>query len=200
VSHEKSDANSAMGMGPGSGSDREELHHRRIDMRGYRRRDGLYEVEGRVTDRKPEEFVPLNGSRRFAAGTPIHDMGVRIVFDESMVVHEIHTFTEAAPYDECPQGGRALQVLKGLRLGGGWGKEVRSRLGGEKSCTHLMELLLPLATVAYQSMSMVNRARPLALDPTGRPMKIDSCYAYGAQRSLVRELWPQYYRPADPAE
>lgn len=29
---------------------REELHFRRIDMRGYRRSDDLYEVEGRVTD------------------------------------------------------------------------------------------------------------------------------------------------------
>ena len=36
---------------------REELHFRRIDMRGYRRSDGLLEVEGRVTDRKPTDFT-----------------------------------------------------------------------------------------------------------------------------------------------
>jgi len=41
-----------------SGVAREELHFRRIDMRGYRRSDGLYEVEGRVTDVKPRDFAP----------------------------------------------------------------------------------------------------------------------------------------------
>ena len=38
---------------------REEIHHCRIEMRGFRRSDGLYEVEGRVTDRKPR--FPLAG-------------------------------------------------------------------------------------------------------------------------------------------
>ena len=35
---------------------REELHFRRIDMRGWRRSDGLYEVEGRVIDHKPNVY------------------------------------------------------------------------------------------------------------------------------------------------
>ena len=74
-------------MNPSSPSDaaatREELHFRRIDMRGYRRSDGLYEVEGRVTDRKTTEFRPLVGHRHVPPGEPIHDMGVRIVFEDN---------------------------------------------------------------------------------------------------------------------
>jgi Protein of unknown function (DUF2889) len=174
---------------------REELHFRRIDMRGYRRSDGLYEVEGRVTDRKPHDFEPLLGSKRVPAQEPLHDMGVRIVFDEQMLVHEIHTFTEAAPYAICPDGGQALQSLKGLRMTGGWSQAVRERLSGARSCTHLMQLLMPLATVAFQSLSAVRRAEPLRRAADGRPVKIDSCYAYGAGRELVREHWPEFYRP-----
>jgi hypothetical protein len=174
---------------------REELHFRRVDMRGYRRSDGLYEVEGRVTDRKPHDFELLLGSKRVLAQEPLHDMGVRIVFDEQMLVHEVHTFTEAAPYAICSGGGEALQSLKGLRMTGGWSQAVRERLSGARSCTHLMQLLMPLATVAFQSLSSVRRAEPLRRDADGRPVKINSCYAYGAGRELVREHWPEFYRP-----
>ena len=174
---------------------REELHFRRIDMRGYRRSDGLFEVEGRVTDRKPNDFVPFSGNRRVPAGEPIHDMGVRLVYDQQLRVHDVHTFTSAAPYAHCPEGGRALQSLKGLRMASGWSREVRSRLGGERSCTHLMELLIPMATTAFQSLSALGFTRVERLDVTGRPTKIDSCYAYGAQRELVQRRWPEFYRP-----
>jgi len=40
---------------------RNELHFRRIDIRGFRRSDGLFEVEGRVVDRKPHDFEPIFG-------------------------------------------------------------------------------------------------------------------------------------------
>jgi hypothetical protein len=179
---------------------REEMHFRRIDMRGYQRSDGLFEVEGRVTDRKAADFNTLIGDRSVPAGEALHDMGVRIVFDEQMLVHDITTFTDAAPYDICPLGGLALQSLKGLRMTSGWGKEVRNRLSGARSCTHLMELLSPLATVAFQSLSTIRRTVPERLDPTGRPLKIDSCYAYGAERELVRERWPKHYRPRSTVE
>jgi DUF2889 family protein len=177
---------------------REELHFRCIDMRGFRRGDGLYEIEGRVTDRKPHDFVPISGGRQVPANEPIHDMGVRLVFDDELVVRGIETFTNASPYAHCPEGGRALQSLTGLRMTSGWSRNVRSRLGGARSCTHLMELLIPMATAAFQSLSSVARSRPQQVDVTGRPTKIDSCYAYGAQREIVRWRWPEYYRPAPP--
>lgn len=179
---------------------REELHFRRIDMRGYRRSDGLFEVEGRVTDRKPHDFTPFSGGRKVAAQEPIHDMGVRLVYDEHLRVHDVDTFTNAAPYAQCPEGGRALKSLVGLRMTSGWTREVRNHLGGARSCTHLMELLIPMATTAFQSLSALGFTRIERLDATGRPTKIDSCYAYGAQREIVRRRWPEYYRPPPPDE
>lgn len=178
-----------------AGVAREELHFRRIDMRGWRRGDGLYEIEGHIVDRKPHEFVHPHG-RTVPAHEPVHDMGVRIVFDVDMRVHEVHTFTNSAPYAPCPEGGRALQSLVGLRMAGGWNKEVRSRLAGARSCTHLMEILGPMATTAFQSLGYLRVAAPDRLDADGRPLQIDSCYAYGAGRELVLKRWPQFHRPA----
>lgn len=186
------------GAGPPDES-REELHWRRIDMRAFRRKDGLYEVEGRMTDRKPHAFEPWSGGgRSVPANEPIHDMGVRILFDENLLVRNITTFSDAYPYDVCQSGGESLQRLKGLRMTSGWGREVRERVGGEHSCTHLRELLLPLATVAYQALGQVYRERPLRLDASGRPVKINSCFAYADTGPLVQGLWPQFYRHSEP--
>jgi hypothetical protein len=173
---------------------RTELHTRRIEMRGYERSDGLFEIEGRVNDRKPVD-VTVRGGHTVAANQSIHDMGVRLVFDRDMVVREVHTFTDASPYAVCPEGGRALQAMKGVKLSSGWSRAVRERLAGAASCTHLKELLIPMATAAFQSMIKVRAQRPEPLDANGRPLKIDSCYAYSAESELVQRLWPQFHRP-----
>ena len=175
--------------------EREELHSRCIDMRGFRRSDGLFEVQGRVVDRKTYDFTIRNWDRIIPAHQPIHDMGISLVFDDKMIVQEIQTFTDAAPYAICPDGGKPLQTIKGLRIGNGWIREVRSRLGGAKSCTHLMELLFPMATTAMQTMSVLRENQPDELDESGHPLKIDTCYAYAAEGNLVKQRWPNFYRP-----
>ena len=42
---------------------RDELHLRRIELRGYRRADGLYDVEARMVDTKTHELT-LEGGRK----------------------------------------------------------------------------------------------------------------------------------------
>ena len=107
-----------------------------------------------------------------------------------MIVRGIETFTDSAPYPDCWQGGLALQALQGLCIGSGWTRAVRERLPASHTCTHLRELLLPLASAAYQALTEHRRLRPEAVDIQGKPIKIDSCYAYGSTRSLVRRRWP----------
>ncbi len=175
------------------GLTREALHTRRIEMRACKRSDGLFEVEGRVTDRKPFDFKSPNGTKVVPAGEPVHDMGVRLVFDADMLVHDVSAFTSSAPYDACFLAPETLQSIKGLRIAGGWGSEVRKRLGGAQSCTHLMDLLLPMATTAYQALVMVRAGRSDALNAQGVPVKIDSCWAYASDGEVVRRKWPAYY-------
>ncbi|EMH3354943.1 DUF2889 domain-containing protein, partial [Burkholderia multivorans] len=74
---------------------REEIHHRQIDMRGYRRSDGLFEVTACLTDRKPVDFTPPGDARMIAAHAPIHDLGVTLVFDGDMIVRAVSTFIKS---------------------------------------------------------------------------------------------------------
>ncbi|MFZ4756725.1 MAG: DUF2889 domain-containing protein [Burkholderiaceae bacterium] len=167
--------------------DRTPLHHRAIEVRGWRRRDGMFEVEATLTDTKaePAPWVRADGV--------LHHMQVRLVFDESMTVRDVVACTDASPYPVCPDAAPGLAVLKGLSMASGWSRTVRERLGGVKGCTHLVELLGPMATTAFQTLAPLRMAAPDVLDASGRPRKIDSCQAYAAQGELVRVRWPEHH-------
>jgi len=175
-----------------SSPDRTELHLRRIEMKGYRRNDGLYEIDGRVTDTKSEQ-VTLDERGPVPPGEPIHDMWVRLVVDEDLVVKDLLAVTDSSPYDVCREAVAPMARIIGERIKPGWSNMVKSRLGGAQGCTHLMELLLPLATAAYQTIQPVRLRRPDPLDASGRPQKIDSCYAFAANREVVARRWPQFH-------
>ncbi len=179
---------------------RKELHFRRIEMRGWERSDGLYEVEGHVTDQKPYVFTAVSGGKVVPAGEHIHDMGVKLVIDLEMQVLEVSTFTTSAPYHDCMSAGTALQSLKGQRIASGWSSEVRRLLGGAQCCTHLMEILIPMGTAAFQSLTMIRQAQPDKLRANGTPAKVDSCYAYAANREIVMKRWPDFYTGSKEAE
>ena len=174
--------------------EREELHCRTIEMRGYRRSDGDYEIEGRVTDVKTRAIQPQGCDAPMPAGVPIHDMSVRLVVDEFLVVKDVVAVTDGYPFPDCPHAAGSLAALKGARIAAGWTARVKGLLGRE-SCTHLVEILIPMATTAFQTLAEVRFARGDELDAVGRPVRIDSCYAYSEARELVRRRWPAFHKP-----
>lgn len=172
---------------------REERHVRRIECRGFRRADGLWDIEAHMVDTRAVETDHSWGGR-IAAGEAVHDMWVRLTLDDGLLVHDVEAVIDRNPYPPCPQAAPSLAVLKGHRIAPGWSLLVRKLLGGAKSCTHLVELLMPIATTAYQTMAPERRAHELAAGaPAARPGKIDSCYAYSAQREVVARFWPEFY-------
>jgi hypothetical protein len=169
------------------------LHTRRIEMTGYERDDGLYEVEGRLLDTKTTPFKMGDGST-LNPGEPLHQMWIRLVYDEQMLVHDVFSGVDFAPYGECSNAPAALQKLRGLSMKTGWSQEIRSRLGGALGCTHLTQMLQPMATTAFQTLSAIRLSRPSPLDAAGRPYKIDSCWTFSAAGDVVKRRWPQFAR------
>jgi hypothetical protein len=171
---------------------REELHLRRYELRGYRRRDGLYDIESRMTDTKSKALT-LQSGRVVEKGEPIHDMWIRVVVDDDLHVVDVVAATDSSPFGICREATATLQTIKGMRIAAGWTMAVKGKLAGKKGCTHLTEMLLPLATVAFQTLAPARLAKPPAVDANGRPRKIDTCYAYASDREVVLERWPQFY-------
>jgi hypothetical protein len=172
---------------------REELHIRTIEMRGFRREDGLFDIDGRVIDRKAYAFVRPASSEATPPFAPLHDLWLRLTVDEDLVVRDIVAVSDATPHEVCRGAVAPMHVMIGERIKAGWSNVVKSKLGGAVGCTHLMELLMPLATAAYQTIAPVRAPRPAVLDRSGRPVKIDSCYAYASHTPVVKVLWPEHY-------
>ena len=170
---------------------RDELHLRRVEMRGYRRHDGLYDIEAHITDTKSKNLAL--SEKTVPAGMPIHDMWLRLVVDEELTVHDVVAVIDASPFPICPEATEALASIKGLRIGAGWSRAVKERLSRTENCTHLAELLMPLATTAYQTLAPLRHSRPARVDANGRPAQIDSCYAYSSKREVVMRRYPQHH-------
>lgn len=171
---------------------RRHLHTRRLVMEGYQRPDGLFDIEGHLTDTKPYSFDNFDRGR-VEAGEPLHGMWIRLTVDEDMVIRACEAVSDHTPYAICPQVAPNFARLAGVTIGPGFTRAVKERLGGVEGCTHLREMLAQMATVAYQTMHPVRRRQreQQADDPT-RPVIIGSCYAYAPDSPVVERQWPAF--------
>jgi hypothetical protein len=173
-------------------SPREALHDRVVHCRGYRRADGLWDIEGRMVDTKTYGF-PNHDRGEIKAGEPLHEMWVRVTIDDDFLIHAVEASTEFGPFNVCGDIAPAFSALAGLRIGAGFQREVRERLGGVKGCTHLIELFGPLATTAYQTLFPVREKKAAEDAGRSRPKVIDTCHALAADGEVVKRQWPRFH-------
>ena len=170
--------------------ERELTHTRRVRFEGYRRADGLWDIEGHLTDIKNHDFTLQTGVRR--AGLPVHDMWVRLTIDTTLNVVDAIAVSDAVPYPGgCDTIGPAYAKLIGLNLMDGFRKKVRERLGGIHGCTHISEMLEFFPTAAIQTFAGERSEAPG--DGT-KPFQIDQCHALASGSQTVRTLYPKWYR------
>jgi hypothetical protein len=173
---------------------REPLHTRRIECRGYRREDGLWDIEGHLVDTKAYAFTNRHRGE-IRPGMALHEMWIRLTLDDHMTVRQVEAVTDAGPFSICGEIAPAFRKLEGLTIGRGWTKKVRDLLGGTAGCTHLVELLGPVATTAFQTM-FSERERQRRASTTGaktKPRPLDSCHALRSDGPVVKEQWPEFY-------
>lgn len=172
------------------------LHHdRQVECRGYLREDGLWDIEGHLVDTKGYGFANRDRGGRIEAGEPLHEMWLRLTVDSHMLIHDVEAVIDASPFNICPRIGPAFEVLKGLSIGPGWRRAVRNKLGGVNGCTHLVELLQPMATTAFQTIHGPRQSPGDKADPKQKPVILDSCHALSADSEVVRDFWPDFYQP-----
>jgi len=172
---------------------REHLHTRDIEMRGYRRADGLWDIEGHLTDVKSYGF--RNDWRgEIGPGTPIHDMWIRLTVDDALTVQDIEVATDASPFRICPEVAPNFAAVKGLTIGPGWNRRIKELLRGRQGCTHLVEMLGALATVAIQTQVREREKRAATeAGPPKRPVFLDSCHALASDGEVAKRFWPAFY-------
>jgi hypothetical protein len=128
------------------------------------------------------------------AGDPVHEMTIRLTVDDRLNIKAAEAFTRRSPYDVCPSAAWAFRSLEGLRIKGGWMNQVKERYGRAKGCTHLLEMLYPIGTTAFQTIFSYREQKLLeqgmsegeAHRRKGPP--INSCYAFAADSPVVARL------------
>lgn len=175
---------------------RSEVHTRSLALHVYRREDGLFDIEGHLVDVKPIS-VAFHNSRR-SAGEPVHDLWLRITIDRTLEVRSAEAKMDVGAYPYCAGAEPNFANLAGLRIGAGWNRAVRERVGGGLGCTHLVEMLSQMATTALQAVWSEDGADPEnAENPSDRSLRdgmIDSCYTYRGDSQFVKLHFPRHYQ------
>ncbi|GAA4414397.1 DUF2889 domain-containing protein [Quisquiliibacterium transsilvanicum] len=177
---------------------RRHLHTRSIVCEGFRRDDGLWDIEAQIVDTKTYGYEePDRGLRN--PGDPVHHMAVRLTLDDRMVVQGVEVSMPATPYTTCLTAAPAYQGLIGRQVGLGWRRAVNECVGGTRGCTHVRELLFPMATVAFQTMggwkekeTGTENLDDVPANASGRPYFLDGCKSWAVDGPVVARLHPQF--------
>ena len=170
--------------------ERELTHTRRVRYEGYKRSDGLWDIEAHLLDTKNHDYQLKTGVRR--AGQPIHDMWLRITIDRNLTILDAQASMDAVPYPGgCENITDAYRKLIGLSLVRGFRKRVWEALGTVNGCTHLTEMLAGLPTAAIQTFAgEMSEERA----DGSKPFQLDQCHALETSTETVKQWYPKWYR------
>ena len=167
---------------------REPSHQRSITVRSYERSDGLWDLEGQLTDVWPEDLAIATGTLR--AGRPMHSMWLRLTVDRSATIVAAEAASDAGPYGPaCAAITPDYGQLVGVKIAGGYRDAIRRLFGRTAGCTHLNELAGVMGSAAMQALWGV-----MTHDPDAKPMSIDGCHALKSSGAQVARFFPRWYR------
>lgn len=169
---------------------RERLHLRRVSYEGFRRVDGLFDIEAHLTDHKDRDYTLAMGTRN--KDIPVHNMWARVTIDRRFEVIDMEAVTDEMPYPgQCNRIALEYKKLIGSNLLKGFRKAIAENMGGVKGCTHLSELLGYLPTAAVQTFAgFKNEAESVA---GKKPFQLDSCHALATDTETVRVYYPKWF-------
>jgi hypothetical protein len=169
--------------------ERELRHTRRVRFEGYKRSDGLWDIEAHLSDIKSHDNPMKTGVRR--AGQPIHEMWLRLTIDRHLTILDACASSDAVPYPGgCETIAPAYKRLVGLNLARRFRKEVKRLFGEVKGCTHLTEMLVGFPTAAIQTFA---GEMPEEHEDGRRPFQLDQCHALDTSGETVKKWYPKWY-------
>jgi len=169
-------------------------HKRAIEVDAYKRDDGMWDLDARITDVKAHDIALASGLR--PGGLPVHDLKLRITINRDLVIVDAEAASDAVPYPGfCDTIGPAYKKLIGLSLMRHFRLHLKDRLSGVLGCTHLTELAQALPTAAIQAFADDEfEARDGAGDPgeAQKPFEIDRCHALRSDGPAVARYYPRW--------
>ena len=169
-------------------------HTRVVTCHGYRRDDDLWDIEGRIVDTKPYRFKNRDRGGWIEADEALHDMSIRLTLTLDLEVVDVDAVIDASPYNYCKSAMDMARNLIGLRIAPGWSDKSKRAMGANRGCTHLTELLGPVATTAIQTIASEWIRRSEGSVDKRPPAFLNSCHSYADTSPVVKLQWPEFYR------
>jgi hypothetical protein len=130
----------------------EKLHTRKIEVTTYAYDGQRIIVEGRLKDDRFQESYTATGET-FPKGA-IHHMAIRLLLNCSdLLIEDVEVDMIAVPRVVCRETIDCLASIKGLTITKGFTSKVKKIAGGNKGCTHLVELLTAMAPAIVQGFA-----------------------------------------------
>ncbi len=174
----------------------DKAHERTITVATYPAGDDRVIVEGRLVDRRLKDYYLVTGEKRDAG--EIHHMVIRILVEiAGFTIEDIEVELVATPRDECAEVQGSLDVIRGEKITKGFSSRMRSLLGGTKSCTHLLTLLISMGPAALQGIFSSRAQKPMEMasfisdpDRTRFFMKtlLNTCYVWREDGPALKKL------------
>ncbi len=149
-------------MGSISDLKKGKVHTRSIDVTIYDGDDHRIVVEGTLKDDRfhetyilPHTVIPIGA---------IHHISVYMLVNFSTsVIEDVEVDLKYVPLDVCWETSKSLEPIKGLSVTKGFTQKLKKLVGGAKSCTHILELLVAMAPAIRQGIITATSRQPRAL-------------------------------------
>jgi len=157
------------------------LHARNIEVSTFAYDAQRIVVEGILKDDRFQEAHFMTGE--VAPSGVVHHMAIRLLVNcSNLLIEEVEVDLMTVPMEICRETIDSLACIKGLTITKGFTLKVKKLAGGNKGCTHLLELLQAMAPAAFQGFASHQSQKPSAFDPdrAGKVLQLltNTCHAW----------------------
>ncbi|MRX27588.1 DUF2889 domain-containing protein [Kangiella sp. HZ709] len=168
------------------------IHQRRIHPNAYLRQDGLWDIEANLTDDKAYPFPTLQRGV-LPVGELVHDIWLRLTVNNELVIQAAEAKLLTTPFVRCPAIETNVERLVGLKIESGWTQKAKEQIGSVAGCSHIVELLRPMATTAIQAIYPYLTFEQDGTFPITEGL-INSCYGFAADGDVIEVLAPGKFK------
>jgi hypothetical protein len=139
------------------------VHTRKIEISSYDYDEQRIIVEGVLKDDRFQDSYGITGEK-FPKGV-IHHMAIRLLVNcSNLMIEDFNVEPISLPHEACRETFDCLAAIKGMTITRGFTLKIKKMAGGERGCTHLVELLLAMAPTVVQGAAAHQSQKMLSFD------------------------------------
>ena len=167
------------------------VHTRNIEVTTYDYDGQRIIVEGFLRDDRFQESHVITGET--VPGGVVHHMAIRLLVNcSNLLIEDVDVDLIVVPRELCRETIDCLALIKGLTITKGFTSKVKKLAGGNKGCTHLVELVQVMAPAIFQGFGAHQTQKPSNVDPDRAQMilqfLVNTCRVWREDGPIVEML------------